>query len=76
MCIYEDNGNKGLTDIFKQTYCPQATGVLEATIKGTTSSFMKVGEKQHTQKSLRKSQEHSSIIPREYSESFKVQKST
>ena len=53
MCIYEDNGNKGLTDIFKQTYCPQATGVLEATIKGTTSSFMKntslTNQEQHTQ---------------------------
>ena len=41
MSINEDNGNKGLTARFKRTYCPQATGVLEATIKGTTSSFMK-----------------------------------
>ena len=41
MSINEDNGNMGLTDIFKQMYCPQTTGVLVATIKGTTSSFMK-----------------------------------
>ena len=41
MSINEDNGNMRLTDIFKLTYCPQTTGVLEATIKGTTSSFMK-----------------------------------
>ena len=53
MSINEDNGNKGLTDIFKRTYCPQVTGVLEAIIKGTTSSFMKItsltNQEQHTQ---------------------------
>ena len=55
MSINEDNGNKGLTTIFKQTYCPQATGVLEATIKGTTSSFMKAptdDQEQHTKNIL------------------------
>ena len=56
----------------------QATGVLEATIKGTTSSFMKnitYLTKNNTRRT-HKSQEHSSLIPREYSESFKVLKST
>ena len=48
MSINEDNGNKGLTAIFKRIYCPQATGVLEATIKGTTSSFMKTPRTTHT----------------------------
>ena len=60
MSINEDNGNMGLTDIFKRTYCPQSNGVLEATIKGTTSSFMRLPKLQSSIQS---------IILREYPES-------
>ena len=43
MSIYEDNGNKGYTGYIQTDLfwiAAQATGVLEASIKGTTSSFM------------------------------------
>ena len=69
MSINEDNGNMGLTDISKRTYCPQTTRVLEATIKGTTSSFMKLPKstERTTEHNLQKAKSIQSItlrIPR------------
>ena len=63
MSINEDNGNMGLTDIFKRTNCPQTTRVLEATIKGTTSSFMKSPKTKNNTRRTQKGQEHSKLIP-------------
>ena len=68
MSINEDNGNMRLTDIFKRTYCPQTTGVLEATIKGTPSSFMKSPKTKINTRRTQKGQEHSKLIPRIFRE--------
>ena len=64
MSINEDNGNIGLTDRFKRTYHPQASGVREPTIKGITSSFMKLPKstERTTEHNLQKAKSIQSII--------------
>ena len=62
MSINEDNGNIGLTDTFKRTYHPQASGVREPTIKGITSSFMKLPTERTTEHNLQKAKSIQSII--------------